>query len=84
MLKSSSCDYRDAYILAKGRITITGAGADAAARSAEEREKGVIFNHCAAFINCKSGNKYSGRCKNINDPYTNLCVLKKIEMLLKT
>ena len=26
MLKSSSCDYSDAYILVKGRITITGAG----------------------------------------------------------
>ena len=32
MLKSSLCDYSDAYILAKGTITITGAGADAAAR----------------------------------------------------
>ena len=25
MLKSSSCNYSDAYILVKGRITITGA-----------------------------------------------------------
>ena len=32
MLKSSSCDYSDAYILFQGRIIITGAGADAAAR----------------------------------------------------
>ena len=32
MLKSSLCDYSDAYILAKGKITITGAGDDAAAR----------------------------------------------------
>ena len=31
MLKSSLCDYSDAYILLKGRITITGAEADAAA-----------------------------------------------------
>ena len=30
MLKSSLCDYSDGYILVKGRITITGAGADAA------------------------------------------------------
>ena len=30
ILKSSLCDYSDAYILVKGRITITGAGADAA------------------------------------------------------
>ena len=32
MLKSSLCDYSDAYILVKGKITITGARDDAAAR----------------------------------------------------
>ena len=32
MLKSILCDYSDAYILVKGKITITGAGDDAAAR----------------------------------------------------
>ena len=32
MLKSSLCDYADAYILVKGTVTITGAGDDAAAR----------------------------------------------------
>ena len=32
MLKSSLCDYSNAYILVKGKITITGAGDDAAAR----------------------------------------------------
>ena len=40
MVKSSLCDYRDAYILA--------------ARQADERDKGVIFKNCAPFINCKS------------------------------
>ena len=40
MLKSRLCDYSDAYILVKGTITITGAGADAAARQADERDKG--------------------------------------------
>ena len=54
MLKSSLCDYSDAYILAKGTITITGAGADAAARQADERDKGVAFKNCAPFINCIS------------------------------
>ena len=39
MLKSSLCNYSDPYILVKGRITITGAGADAAARQADERDK---------------------------------------------
>ena len=38
----------------KGRITITGAGNDAAARQADERNKSVIFKSCAPFINCKS------------------------------
>ena len=51
MLKSSLCDYIDAYILAKGKITITGAGADAAARQADERDKGVAFKYCAPFTN---------------------------------
>ena len=32
-------------------LTIAGAGADAAARQADERDKGVIFKNCATFIN---------------------------------
>ena len=51
MLKSSLSDYSDAYILVKGRITVTGAGDDAGARQADERNKGVIFKNCAPFIN---------------------------------
>ena len=54
MLKSSLSNYIDAYILVKGRITITGAGADAAARQIDERDRGVIFKNCAPFINFKS------------------------------
>ena len=54
MLKSSLCDYSNAYILVKGRIAITGAGDDAAAKQADERNKGVIFKSCASFTNCKS------------------------------
>ena len=54
MLKSSLCDYSNAYVLVKGRITITGAGADVTARQADERDKGVIFKNCAPFINCKT------------------------------
>ena len=45
MVESSLCDYSDAYILAKGRITITGAGDDVAARQADERIKGVMGFH---------------------------------------
>ena len=35
MLNSSLCDYSDEYILVKGKITITRAGDDAAARQAD-------------------------------------------------
>ena len=54
MLKSTLCDYSDAYILVKGTITIIGRGADAAARQADERDKGASFKNCAPFINCIS------------------------------
>ena len=54
MLKFSLCDYSDAYILGKGKLTINGAGADAAARKADERDKGVAFKNCAPFTNCMS------------------------------
>ena len=35
-------------------ITITGAGADAAARQVDEREKSVTFKNCAPFTKCIS------------------------------
>ena len=40
MLKSSLGDSSDAYILVKGIIAITEAGTDAAARQADEGDKG--------------------------------------------
>ena len=43
MLRSSFCEYAGAYILVKGTITITGAGDNAAARRADERNKSAIF-----------------------------------------
>ena len=52
MLKSNLCDYADAYVRVKGRITITGAGADGAARRADERDKGVTFKNWAPFTKC--------------------------------
>ena len=54
MLKSSLCNYSDAYILVKGAITISGAGANADARQKDERNKGVTFKNCAPFTNCKN------------------------------
>ena len=67
MLKSSLCDYSDACILVKGKITIAvNAGPEPdranprtaaqllAARQADERDKGVAFKSCAPFTNCIS------------------------------
>ena len=49
MLRSNLCDFADSYILVKGTITITAAGDDAAARQADERDKGVTFKNCTPF-----------------------------------
>ena len=54
MLKSSLSDYSDAYIVVKGKITIIGEGDDAAARQANERDKGVAFQNWTPFTNCIS------------------------------
>ena len=54
MLKSSLCDCSDVYILFKRKITITGAGDDAAAKQADEVDKDVAFKNCAPFTNCIS------------------------------
>ena len=54
MLRSSLCDYADAYILVKGTITITGVGNDDAAKQANKRDKGVTFKNCAPFSKCIS------------------------------
>ena len=53
-LISNPCDYADSYILVKGTITITGARANADARNADERDKGVTFKNCAPFTKCIS------------------------------
>ena len=54
MLRSNLCDYADAYIFVKGTITITGAGDDAAAIQADERNKSLISKICAPFTKCIS------------------------------
>ena len=53
-IRSSLCDYSDAYILVSRIIAITGAGADDAAKRVDKRNKGVIFKNCAAFTYCIS------------------------------
>ena len=52
MLRSSLCDYSDAYILVKGNITVNNTvDADA---DANNTNKKVIFKNCAPFCNCIS------------------------------
>ena len=51
MLRSSLCDYSDAYILVKGHISINNTGTPAAPNN---RNKKVIFKNCAPFTNCIS------------------------------
>ena len=52
MLRSSLCDYSDAYILVKGNITVNNTAAAGAA--ANNTDKKVIFKNCASFTNCIS------------------------------
>ena len=52
MLKSSICDYSDAYILAKGTISV--ANAAAAGVAANNINRKVILKNCAPFTNCIS------------------------------
>ena len=54
MLRSSLCDYSDAYIHVSGTITISGAGNDDAARRLDERNKEAIFKNCTSFSDCTS------------------------------
>ena len=68
MLKSSLCDYSDAYVLVKGQIIITGAGDDAAARQADVRDKGVAFKNYAPSTDCISeiNNTQTDHAKDID------------------
>ena len=68
ILKSSLCDYSDAYILFKGGVTITVVGDDPAARKVDERNKRVIFKNFAPFVNCKIeiNNTEIGNAKDID------------------
>ena len=52
MLMSSLCDYSNAYILAKGIITV--ANTAAAGAVANNADKKVIFKNCAPFTSCIS------------------------------
>ena len=53
MLRSTLCDYSDAYILVKGTISIQRMTAPAA----ENGGKKVVFKNCTPFTDCISGIK---------------------------
>ena len=52
MLRSSLCDYIDAYILVKGTVTV--ANSVALGQPNNGAIKKVIFKNCAAFTSCVS------------------------------
>ena len=49
MLRSSLCDYSDAYLVVKGNISVNNTEATGAAANNK-----VIFKNCAPFTNCRS------------------------------
>ena len=66
MLKSSLCDYSDAYTFVKGTITVNNTADEGAA--ANNTGKKVIFKNCAPFTNCISeiNNTQVGNAKYID------------------
>ena len=65
MLKSSLCDYSDAYILVKGTISVKNT---AAGDAINNNNRKVIFKNCAPFTNCVSeiNNTQIGNAKDID------------------
>ena len=53
MLRSSLCDYSDAYILVKGKITVTALGANIGANNIrDKRNRPLILKNNAPFVSC--------------------------------
>ena len=63
MLKSSLCDYSDAYILVKGTISVNNTASQGAAANNTNRK--VIFKNYAPFTNCIN-NTQIGNAKDID------------------
>ena len=66
MLRSSLCDYGDAYILVKGNITVNNTAA--AGANANNTNKKIIFKNCVSFTNriSKINNKQIDNTEYIN------------------
>ena len=53
MLRSFLCDHCDAYILVKGKITVTGPGANNGANNIrDKRNRPLILKNNAPFVSC--------------------------------
>ena len=53
MLRSSLCDYSDAYILVKGTITVTAPGGNVGANNLrDKRNRPLILKNNAPFVSC--------------------------------
>ena len=65
MLRSSLCDYRDAYVLVKGTVRVPNLGT---ATAPNNRNKKVIFKNCTPFTDCisKISNKEKDHAKDID------------------
>ena len=78
MIRSSLCDYSDAYLHVKGTISIPNlAAADAAANNANKK---VIVKNCDPFKNCMSeiNNTQSDNAYDI-DIVMSMCSLNRIQ-----
>ena len=54
ILKPSSCDYKDPYILVSRTKAIDIVGADGNAKLLDERNRGVLFKNCSPFTDYMS------------------------------
>ena len=83
MLRSSLCDYSDAYILLKGTITVLNTGT---AAEPNNRNKEVIFKNCAPFTDCISeiNNKVIDHTIDINVVMPMYILIEYIDNYSKT
>ena len=75
-----------AYILVNGTVTITGAGADGAAKRLDKRNKGAIFKNWAPFTDCisKINNTQIDNAKYLDDVMPMYNLIKYSNNYLKT
>ena len=82
MLRSSLCDYSDAYILLKGTITVLNTGTG----DPNNRNKEVIFKNCAPFTDyiSETSNKVIDHAIDINVVMPMYILIEYIDNYSKT